>query len=354
MSKVAKELAKVLRTTNKGTTPYDTTAEVVRIKDMTAWVHIPGGVDETPVALTISAEVGDTVQIRVAGGSAWITGNRSKPPTDDTTAVRARGAAIAAQTTADEAQETAETAEEIAKDANRAVKSTSQYFWHTETDTGAGAGAHITEMPQEDFLADPANGGGNTLITSEGMEVRDGETPLAVFGASTQIGQKANRKSRLRLSDDALQIIYHANDSDYVVGEFSTRGLALDRHDSSIGTTKYEEESFTLPNNSTTNGTTATRLELGMGVWIITAWAQFDASSTGRRWLAIRDLTYGYTEQEVSQMAVNGAPTRMMTTFIAEVGTDGTNDSITYCPRVSQNSGLGLLTDLKISAVRIV
>lgn len=236
------------------------------------------------------------------------------------------------------------------------AEKTSQYFWHNSQDSGAGegAGAHITKVPQEDFLADPANGGGNTLITSEGMEVRNGKTPLAVFGASTQIGQKANRKSRLRLSDDALQIIYHANDSDYVVGEFSTRGLVLDGHDSSIGDTEYKEESFTLPHNSQTNGTTATRLKLGMGVWIITAWAQFNESSTGRRWLAIRDLTYGYTEQEVNQMAVKNAPTRMMTTFIAAVGTDGTNDSITCCPRVYQNSGSGLLTDLKISAVRIV
>lgn len=234
----------------------------------------------------------------------------------------------------------------------------SQYFWHNNQDSGAGegAGAHITEIPMEDFIADPSNGGGNTLIISTGIRIRDGITNLATFSSSegVQIGQRANLKSRLRLSDNALQIVYHANDSDYVVGEFSTRGLVLDGHDSSIGATEYKEESFMLPHNSQTNGTTATRLKLGMGVWIITAWAQFDESSTGRRWLAIRDLTYGYTEQEVNQMAVNKAPTRMMTTFIAEVGTDGTNDSITYCPRVYQNSGLSLLTELKICAVRIV
>lgn len=338
----------------KKSIPYDTYAKVIRIDGGTAWVHIPGGVDETPVALTVNAKVGDSVLVRVSGGNAWIVGNSSAPPTDDTKAVEAKGVADVAQVKAANAQETAESAEEIAKDASRAVKSTSQYFWHTETDTGAGAGAHITEVPQEDFIADPANGGGNLLAQSRGIAIRDGVIELATFGASTQIGQKANRKSRLRLSDDALQIVYHANDSDYVVGELSTRGLVLDGHDSSIGATKYKEESFTLPHNSQTNGTTATRLKLGMGVWIITAWAQFDESSTGRRWLAIRDLTYGYTEQEVNQMAVKNTPTRMMTTFIADVGTDGTNDSITYCPRVYQNSGLGLLTDLKISAVRIV
>lgn len=347
MANVAKDFAQLISQSKSNKTgPYDTQATVKRVEGNTVWVSIPGGVDETPIDKTVNCTAGDKVQVRVSGGRAWITGNASAPPTDDTKAVEAKGVA-------DVAQETAESAEEIAKDANRAVKSTNQYFWHTETDTGAGAGAHITEVPQEDFLDDPANGGGNLLAQSRGIAIRDGVIELAIFGASTQIGQKANRKSRLRLSDDALQIVYHANDSDYVVGEFSTRGLVLDGHDSSIGATKYKEESFTLSNNTTTNGTTATRLKLGMGVWIITAWAQFDESSTGRRWLAIRDLTYGYTEQEVNQMAVGNAPTRMMTTFIADVGTDGTNDSITYCPRVYQNSGLGLLTDLKISAVRI-
>ena len=108
----------------KKSIPYDTYAKVIRIDGGTAWVHIPGGVDETPVALTVNAKVGDSVLVRVSGGNAWIVGNSSAPPTDDTKAVEAKGVA-------DVAQETAESAEEIAKDASRAVKSTSQYFWHT-------------------------------------------------------------------------------------------------------------------------------------------------------------------------------------------------------------------------------
>lgn len=68
----------------KRTHAYDTPAQVVRIEDGTAWVHIPGGVDETPVKLTINAKVGDVVQIRVGGGGAWITGNVTSPPTDNT------------------------------------------------------------------------------------------------------------------------------------------------------------------------------------------------------------------------------------------------------------------------------
>lgn len=171
--------------------PYDTYAKVLRIDGGTAWVHIPGGVDETPVALTVNAKAGDSVLVRVSGGNAWIVGNSSAPPTDDTKAVEAKGVA-------DVAQETAESAEEVAKNASRAVKSTSQYFWHTETDTGAGAGAHITEVPQEDFIADPANGGGNLLAQSRGIKVRNGLTELAIFGADyTQLGQLG--KSRMRI-----------------------------------------------------------------------------------------------------------------------------------------------------------
>lgn len=60
------------------------------------------------------------------------------------------------------------------------ASNTDQYFWHTET--GTDTGAHITEIPKEDFLDDPANGGGNLLARSNGIAVRDGLTELASFG----------------------------------------------------------------------------------------------------------------------------------------------------------------------------
>ena len=72
------------------TSAYDTTATVRRIEDGIAWVHIPGGVAETPVKLTIDAKAGDTVQVRVGGGTAWLTGNGSRPPTDDALAELAK------------------------------------------------------------------------------------------------------------------------------------------------------------------------------------------------------------------------------------------------------------------------
>ena len=103
--------------------PYDTPAEVRRVEDGIAWVHIPGGVDETPVKLTIAARPGDTVQIRVVDGSAWLVGNASAPPTDDKTAKAAQKKANEAQETAQEAQETANTAVQDAETAHLAAES---------------------------------------------------------------------------------------------------------------------------------------------------------------------------------------------------------------------------------------
>ena len=61
-NKTARDLAQTLKQIgSKSTSPYDTSAEVRRIEGDTAWVHIPGGVDETPVQLTTNAKKGDIV-----------------------------------------------------------------------------------------------------------------------------------------------------------------------------------------------------------------------------------------------------------------------------------------------------
>lgn len=65
---------------------YDTPATVLRVEGDTVWVHIDGGADETPVQKTINCAEGETVQVRISNGSAFLVGNASAPPTDDTTA----------------------------------------------------------------------------------------------------------------------------------------------------------------------------------------------------------------------------------------------------------------------------
>ena len=118
MDKVAKELYSAMtKKEERAPKPYDTEAEVVREEGDTIWVKIPGGIDETPVRKTINAKAGDNIQVRVADGRAWITGNSTNPPTDDTTAIRAENTAVEAKGTADKAWTEAESAHEAADQA---------------------------------------------------------------------------------------------------------------------------------------------------------------------------------------------------------------------------------------------
>ena len=184
----ANELAKTLKRAADKTSSYDSTATVTRIEGGTAWVHIPGGVSETPASMTIDAKPGDTVQVRVSGGRAFLVGNSTAPPTDDTKANKAKTAADEAKNTASKAKETADGAKDSADSAIHLAEGVNEHFWHDN------AGAHITEDTQEDYQADPASAGGNTLITSQGMAVRRGQTELAVFSASgAKIGDGSSR-----------------------------------------------------------------------------------------------------------------------------------------------------------------
>lgn len=93
--RIVRKIADTIQNSNRRKTqPYDTQATVRRIENGVAWVHIPGGVDETPVRMTINAQPGDTVQVRVSGGRAHLTGNATAPPTDDTTAKEASKTAL--------------------------------------------------------------------------------------------------------------------------------------------------------------------------------------------------------------------------------------------------------------------
>ena len=107
-----KEFLKVLNNKDKGPKPYDTTAEVVRVEDGVAWVHIDGGVEETPAELTINAVKGDRVKVRLVGGQAFLIGNGTAPPTDDRVANNALGVATGARTVAVEAEKVAQVTEQ--------------------------------------------------------------------------------------------------------------------------------------------------------------------------------------------------------------------------------------------------
>lgn len=119
---IGKDFVDVIRASKeKGTKPYDSQARVTRVEGSTVWVHIPGGVDETPVKKTISAKEGDVVQVRVSGGTAYLLGNASNPPTDDTEAYKARDTAVQAKNLAGQAEKEAERAQEAADSAEQAA-----------------------------------------------------------------------------------------------------------------------------------------------------------------------------------------------------------------------------------------
>lgn len=213
--KLIKAFNSAMHAETGGTEPYDTTAEVVRVEGSTAWVHIPGGVDETPVQMTVNAEPGDIVQVRVGGGQAWIVGNASAPPTDDKTANAAKQTATEAQEAAVEASDTATRAARNADSAIKIAGNTAQHFWFAET--GTDTGAHITEVTEEEFLNDPANGGGNLLARSNGIAIRDGLTELASFGEATQIGESSNNhitidQRRVKMEDSSAVTFFEVYD----------------------------------------------------------------------------------------------------------------------------------------------
>lgn len=88
MNEFIKEIASTMKQSK--TKAYDTVAKVLRVDEKTAYVHIDGGADETPAQMAINCKAGDSVKIRVSGGRAWLTGNLTSPPTDDTAAEKVK------------------------------------------------------------------------------------------------------------------------------------------------------------------------------------------------------------------------------------------------------------------------
>lgn len=225
---ILKDILAAINDSKPKTSAYDTTAEVVRVEGDTLWVHIPGGVDETPVKMTINATAGDTVRVRVSGGQAWIMGNDSAPPTDDTTA-------NVAKHTAENAQRTAKTAKTTAETASRIAGNTAQHFWMTEE--GSDTGAHISDVTQEEFLADPANSGGNLLARSNGIAIRDGLDELATFSRD---GLSINSYDQHGIEAEVAFLGYGATSGSWT-GEAPYYTLGIRTSNSTIGPVSFVE-----------------------------------------------------------------------------------------------------------------
>lgn len=132
MDSTKKMFESIIEAGKPKTQSFDTTAEVTRVENGTAWVHIPGGVRETPVKLTINAKAGDTVQVRVSGGRAFMVGNASAPPTDNTVANHALKETRVVSKAAKTAQDAAEKALNSAKSKSKNIYKPKPAVWPTE------------------------------------------------------------------------------------------------------------------------------------------------------------------------------------------------------------------------------
>lgn len=169
MNEFVKEIASAMKESK--TKAYDTVAKVLRVDEKTAYVHIDGGADETPAQMAINCKTGDSVKIRVSGGKAWLTGNLTSPPTDDTAANEAN------------------------KTATKVKKSHEDFKYATEENFNSQEGKILEAAKVATNFMKYINGlglivgdmrgdtlGQNALLDSNGMAVRNGRNEIVRFG----------------------------------------------------------------------------------------------------------------------------------------------------------------------------
>lgn len=198
------DLVQMLKQDKK--TGSDYTGTVTRVEGDTVYVRITGSdIMDTPVKMSIDAKAGDTVRVRVANGKAWLTGNDTAPPTNDTKKIQK------IQNDLYEPGGKVSSITKIVEKVGQLAANTNQYFWRTNK--GTDTGIHITEVPRDTFLKDPENGGSNLLARSNGIAVRDGLTELSQFtGSGVTIGKSDGFKAKV--NPDAITL----EDSNGVTG----------------------------------------------------------------------------------------------------------------------------------------
>lgn len=107
-------------------------------------------------------------------------------------------ATITALDIAVDAAESAQDASDAAGAAQDTAQTIVNHFWTDDE------GAHVTVVTQEEFIMDPANGGMNSLTTSDGNYIRDGETILAEYTATgVKIGQDGG--TQMAIDNDSME-----------------------------------------------------------------------------------------------------------------------------------------------------
>lgn len=164
LNEFVKEIASAMKQSK--TKAYDTVAKVLRVDEKTAYVHIDGGADETPAQMAINCKSGDTVKIRVSGGKAWLTGNLTSPPTDDTAAEKVK------QSHEIFKKGTAKNFGLQNEKIINAAKTATNFIDYID-----GVGLIVGDMRGNTLKQ-------NTLLDSNGMAVRNGSNEIVRFGTA--------------------------------------------------------------------------------------------------------------------------------------------------------------------------
>ena len=238
-NKTVRDFANSLKnaTPNK-TSPYDTPAVVKRVDGDTAWVHIEGGVDETPVKLTTNAKKGDIVQVRIAGGTAWLTGNATAPPTDDTKAIEADDKAEKVKVIAIDAKELADSAAEFANDAKASAESAA-------ADAGIArdaAKSALTGLSTVESVVDVVNWFAEHKTATEDTTVDSSKT-YYIYNASTGLLERVTPEGTENPSEEGWYELTKAI-SDYVSSHIAltNEGLWVVKDDNSYRLLLTSEE----------------------------------------------------------------------------------------------------------------
>lgn len=121
--------------------------------------------------MAINCKTGDTVKIRVSGGKAWLTGNITAPPTDDSVAIKANKTATKVKKSYENFKDVTE--ENFSSQENKiseAAKVATNFMKYIE-----GLGLVVGDMRGNEL-------GQNALLDANGMCVRNNNSEIVRFG----------------------------------------------------------------------------------------------------------------------------------------------------------------------------
>lgn len=207
----------------------------------------------------------------------------------------------------------------IALDAQQKADDTKQNLWFTATDTGSGAGVHITEVPRADF-EDPTSAdyhsGGNLLASSDGIIIREGVDGYNLKASASGFAFRNGNADMMSVlaGSDSLPTIRTSGNPDWLVVDTDriifTGEVAAGMLRSPIGTIKetHRTTDYTLPNN---DPKALCSLSLGQGLWLVNCGVRFAANASGFRRANLSDTADANDVQ--IQMAPSPSGTTQLT-----------------------------------------